>query len=143
MAYRDPAHARKQATSILKKTRHEGGKAQLTENADIGLPTGWREGAVAWTEKNDSVRELWLFGSRAKGDAHDGSDVDFGLVLMPAVGKHDWALGNYAELGAHWRTDLEAIVGRHVSLVPMLPGNEGDAVVRMTGYRLWQRPPVV
>jgi hypothetical protein len=38
------------------------------------------------------------------------------------------------------RADLEATVGRHVSLVPMVPGNEGDTVIRMTGERLWQRP---
>jgi predicted nucleotidyltransferase len=66
----------------------------VTGNADIGLPTGWRDGAVAWAQKNDSIRELWLFGSRAKGVANASSDVDIGLVLMPAKGKHDWALGN-------------------------------------------------
>jgi hypothetical protein len=69
--------------------------------------------------------------------------VDIGLVLMPAKGKHDWALGNYAALGSRWRTDLEAIVGCHVSLVPMVPGSEGDIVIRMTGDRLWQRRPVI
>jgi len=111
----------------------------LTLNADIGLPMGWRDGAIAWARKNDSVRELWLFGSRAKGEAKASSDVDIGLVLMPAKGKHDWALGNYAALGSRWRADLEAIVGRHVSLVPIVPGNEGDIVIRMTGDRLWQR----
>jgi hypothetical protein len=41
------------------------------------------------------------------------------------------------------RADLEAIVGCHVSLVPMVPGNEGDIVIRMTGDRLWQRQPVI
>jgi predicted nucleotidyltransferase len=112
----------------------------LTENADIGLPTGWRDGAVAWAEANGSVGELCLFGSRAKGEAKAGSDVDIGLVLMPANGKHDWALGNYAALGKQWQTQLESIVGCHVSLVPMVPGNEGDIVIRMTGDRLWQRP---
>ena len=43
------------------------------------------------------------------------SDVDIGLVLMPADGKHDWALGNYAVLGKQWRnfTEIESIVGCH------------------------------
>jgi hypothetical protein len=59
----------------------------VTGNADIGLPTGWRDGLVAWAQKNDSIRELWLFGSRAKGVANASSDVDIGLVLMPAKGK--------------------------------------------------------
>jgi predicted nucleotidyltransferase len=114
----------------------------LTANADIGLPTGWREGVVTWARENGSVRELWLFGSRAKGEAKAGSDVDIGLVLMPANGKHDWALGNYAALGSRWRADLETIVGCHVSLVPMIPGNEGDIEIRMTGDRVWQRPEI-
>jgi predicted nucleotidyltransferase len=79
---------------------------------------------VAWAQKNDSIRELWLFGSRANGDAKASSDVNIGLVRMPANGKHDCALGNYAALGSRWRADLEAIVGCHVSLVPMILGNE-------------------
>jgi predicted nucleotidyltransferase len=79
-----------------------------------------------------------LFGSRANGVAKASSDVNIGLERMPANGRHDWALGNYAALGSRWRADLEAIVGCHVSLVPMIPGNEGDIVIRMTGDRLWQ-----
>jgi hypothetical protein len=111
----------------------------VTEGGDMGLPTGWRNGIIARAQNNGSVRELWRFGSRAKGEARARSDI--GLVLMPADGRHDWALGNYAALRARCRADLEAIVGCHVSLVPMVPGNEGDIVIRMTGDRLWQRRP--
>jgi predicted nucleotidyltransferase len=74
------------------------GQGALTDKADIGLPAEWRAGVVAWAQKNDSVQELWLFGSRAKGEARDISDVDLGMLLMPARGKHDWALGNYVAL---------------------------------------------
>jgi hypothetical protein len=77
---------------------------------------------------------------RQPDEAKASSDVDIGLVLMPANGRHNWALGNYAALGSRWRADLEAIVDCHVSLVPMIPGNEGDIEIRMTGDRLWQRP---
>jgi predicted nucleotidyltransferase len=45
---------------------------------------------VAWAQKNDSIHELWLFGSRSNGAAKASTDVDIGLVLMPARGKHDW-----------------------------------------------------
>ena len=62
---------------------------------------------------------------------------------MPAKGKHDWALGNYTARGSRWRVELEAIANCHVSLVAMIPGNEGDIVIRMTGDRLWQRRPVI
>jgi hypothetical protein len=108
-------------------------------NSDIGLPTRWRDGAVTWARKNDSIRELWQFGIRVNGVAKAGSDVDIGLVLMPAKDKHDWAWGNFVALGSRWRAELEAIVGCHVSLMPMGAGNEGDIVIRMTGDRLWQR----
>jgi predicted nucleotidyltransferase len=94
---------------------------------------------MAWVRDNGSVRELWLFGSRAKGKAEHGSDVDIGLVLMPANGKHDWALGNFYALESEWKAELEAIVGRHVSVTAMIAGNQGDIEIRMTGERLWQR----
>lgn len=55
----------------------------------------WLGGLRAWAAANESVRELWLFGSRARGDARECSDVDLALALMPPNGKHDWALGNY------------------------------------------------
>jgi hypothetical protein len=64
--------------------------------------------------------------------------VDIGIVLMPKIRDHDWALGNWTALGKTWRTELERIVGKHVSLVPMVPGNEGNAIIRSTGKCLWR-----
>ena len=75
-----------------------------------------------WASKNESVRELWLFGSRARGDAREDSDVDIALALMPPDGKTDWALGAYYRFDREWKQQLEAIVGRHVSLEPLVPG---------------------
>jgi hypothetical protein len=109
------------------------------ENGNIALPENWRERCIAWAQSNGSVRELWLFGSRGpKGGACLGSDVDIGIALMPAIRSHDWAFGNYVAMGKTWQAELEHIVGRHVSLVPMVPGNEGDAVIRSTGVCLWK-----
>ena len=102
-------------------------------------PPGWKDLLIRWADRNGSVRELWLFGSRGpKGGAKPESDVDLGLVLIPKEG-----FGNYVALQPIWRGELEAIVKRHVSLVPMIAGNAGDAVIRSTGVRLWQRksPP--
>jgi predicted nucleotidyltransferase len=90
-----------------------------------GLPHDWKDHLVAWAQRNDSVRELWLFGSQGpKGGAHPTSDVDIGLTLMPAIGNHNWALGNFAALGDDWQSELEAIVGRHVSLEAMVPATK-------------------
>lgn len=108
-------------------------------NADIGLPLEWRNCAVDWAMGNDAVCELWLFGSRSKGLATAASDVDLGIALFPASGDHDWALGSYAALKEEWREALQVIVGCHVSLVAMLPGNAGDTEIRKTGKCLWLR----
>jgi predicted nucleotidyltransferase len=71
------------------------------------------------------------FGSRARGDAQEGSDVDLALALMPPDGKHDWALGNYFCFESEWKRQLEAIVGRAVSIEPLVLGEDTDAASRM------------
>jgi predicted nucleotidyltransferase len=50
----------------------------------------WLRRLRAWAKANDSVRQLWLFGSRATGRSRPDSDVDLALALMPPKGKHDW-----------------------------------------------------
>lgn len=103
----------------------------------------WLRGLRSWASGNDSVRELWLFGSRAQGRSRRDSDVDLALALMPPRGKNDDpAFGNYVALKSEWKRQLEEIVGRHVSLepiVPDMPGPDWDAMVRGFGVRLWSR----
>ena len=43
----------------------------------------WIAGLKHWAAGNDSVRELWLFGSRAKETSRDDSDIDIALETMP------------------------------------------------------------
>jgi len=99
----------------------------------------WLRGLRSWAEANQSVRELWLFGSRARGDAREDSDVDLALALMPPDGKRDWALGNYFALEGEWKQELQAIVGRAVSIEPLVPGEDSDMRVRQEGALLWPR----
>jgi predicted nucleotidyltransferase len=98
----------------------------------------WLHGLRAWASKNDNVREIWLFGSRADGSSRQDSDVDIGVGLMPPIGKHNWALGNFAALGDQWQRELEAIVGRHVSLENITPDEPGTAIVK-NWVLLWRR----
>jgi hypothetical protein len=49
---------------------------------------------------------------------------------MPPKGKHDWALGNYFALESEWKRQLEEIVGRQVSLQPLVPDMNARRVIR-------------
>jgi predicted nucleotidyltransferase len=98
----------------------------------------WLRDLARWASNNESVREMWLFGSRADGRSTPESDVDIGLGLAPPVGKHDWALGNFFALSKQWQRELEAIVGRHVSLEPITPAKPGSAIVRKWEL-IWRR----
>jgi predicted nucleotidyltransferase len=99
----------------------------------------WLHGLRSWANENGSVRELWLFGSRATGCSRPESDVDIAIALMPPTDGTNWALGNYERLGDEWQQQLEAIVGRHVSLEAILPGTPEDEWVRRCGAHLWTR----
>ena len=64
----------------------------------IDMRPEWLRGLREWAQANGAVRQVWLFGSRARGDAREDSDVDIALALMPPDGKTDWALGAYSSL---------------------------------------------
>jgi predicted nucleotidyltransferase len=98
----------------------------------------WLSGLRSWASANQNVRELWLFGSRADNTSRPDSDVDLAVGLMPPKGNHNWALGNYLALGDEWKRELEAIVGRHVSLENITPDEPGTARVRKWEL-LWVR----
>ena len=101
----------------------------------------WLSRLRAWAQANESVRQLWLFGSRATGWSRPDSDVDLALALMPPKGKHNWALGNYFALESEWKQQLEEIVGRHVSLQSLVPGSDLIEIVQSSGVLLWTREP--
>jgi predicted nucleotidyltransferase len=97
------------------------------------------EALRAWAARTNSVRELWLFGSRATGKARPDSDVDLVIRLMPPKGNHDWAHGNYQALGDDWQRELGEIVGRHVSLEAIPPNLDDNNSIRVPAERLWAR----
>jgi predicted nucleotidyltransferase len=103
----------------------------------------WLHGLRSWASANDSVRELWLFGSRASGCSRPDSDVDLALALMPPRRKNDDpAFANWGAFKGQWRRELEGIVGCHVSLEvirPAMSGPDWDSMVRCFGVRLWSR----
>jgi predicted nucleotidyltransferase len=98
----------------------------------------WLQGLRDWAEQNGSVRQLWLFGSRAKGTSRPDSDLDVAVVLMLPT-THDWALGNFAALKGQWKQQIEAIVGRRISFDAIVHDTPEDVEVRSTGVLLWTR----
>jgi len=96
----------------------------------------WLSALQEWAKKHESIRELWVFGSRAKGTAKPDSDLDVGIYLMPK----EWAMGTYVALvGRKWEKELGAALGATVNIRMVMPGTELDMEVKATGKRLWVR----
>jgi predicted nucleotidyltransferase len=64
---------------------------------------------LASLRRKFEIRKVVLFGSRARGDNHDDSDVDL-LIVSPDFSKLDF-LSRSAEVLKYWRArcDLEAL----------------------------------
>ena len=73
--------------------------------AIVDMREEWLRDLEAWANKNDNVRELWLFGSRADGTSGPDSDIDIAIGLMPPAGKHNWAFANFLEFKGQWRRE--------------------------------------
>ena len=85
------------------------------------LLTTLRAGREVW--EAHGVAALLLFGSTARGEAHDGSDVDLLVEFRRPIG-----LLEFSRL----RRELEAMVGRPVDLVTVdaLKPRMRDAILR-------------
>jgi predicted nucleotidyltransferase len=92
-----------------------------------------------WAAANIYVRQLWIFGSRGRGDARENSDVDIALAMMPGDGRTEASLGAYLHLEVEWKQQLKAIVGHDVSIGVIVPGEAADERVRREGVLLWAR----
>jgi hypothetical protein len=64
---------------------------------------------------------------------------DLAIYLTPPTRNTDWAAGNLLAHHSEWKRQLEAIVGRHVSLEAIDPGSKPDEMVRTSGVLLWAR----
>jgi predicted nucleotidyltransferase len=104
----------------------------------MDLPAGCVELIRQWAARTNSVREVWLFGSRTKGTSRPDSDVDIGIYLMPPTERSDWALALYTAEGDDWQRELTRLLGKRVSLEAVRPGDPGHEEVQ-AGKLLWAR----
>ena len=91
----------------------------------------------AWAAGKKAIRTFWLFGSRARGDAHAESDFDFAIELKPKRGDHDWAFGDFVFQVDQWKRELASIVGADVDLVAFRDDLEGPFDPRVNAELLW------
>jgi len=48
---------------------------------DGDLPANWRDAICRWATTHDRIQNIFLFGSRAKGNCEPDSDVDLAIVI--------------------------------------------------------------
>lgn len=109
---------------------------------DDGLSADWREEAALWAAGKERIRELHLFGSRAKGDWIPTSDVDLAYVLLFDDPGEALAYSIYE--AKDWDAELEALIGERVQLELADPGSDmvvwpavnehGQLIYRKPGY---------
>lgn len=107
-----------------------------------GLAEGWRHRAAEWAAGKERIHELHLFGSRAKGDFLDESDVDLAYVL---TGSDPGELLAYAMFDAKgWERELQEALAAPVQLHMAEPLTDtvvwpsvtehGQLIYRKAGY---------
>ncbi|WP_188769981.1 nucleotidyltransferase family protein [Novosphingobium endophyticum] len=107
---------------------------------DDGLPKGWRELAAHWAAEKDRIRELHLFGSRAKGNFTDESDVDIAYVL---TGTDPGEVLAYSICeAAGWEGELQVLLASPVDLEMADPLTDRIVrpAVREHGQLIYRKP---
>ena len=68
----------------------------------------WLDAIVEWGRKRESVKRIWLFGSRAKGISTQTSDLDIAVELNPDDGEclAEWVLN-----AKKWKQEIQEVVG--------------------------------
>lgn len=78
----------------------------------------------------DRIRELVLFGSRARGDAHEDSDVD---VLVVVDGLSDWEKREVSDIAY----DVNASSEHWIGISPLACSTAEVREHRLRGRRIW------
>ncbi len=99
--------------------------------AEIGLKEiVARLRAIAPALRNDGVRKLWLFGSRARGDARPDSDLDILIEVDPAF-RFGWKNLTGVSLACQNATGFPVQVAMREELKPRVAERIADDLVEV------------
>jgi predicted nucleotidyltransferase len=71
------------------------------------IPNEWTTAISSWASRNPEIEEIWLYGSYARGEATEASDLD--LAVVPA-GNMDERLLAYVGEASGWTKHLQALL---------------------------------
>ncbi len=77
------------------------------------IPDQWTSTICSWACRNTDIEEIWLYGSFARGDTTDRSDLD--LAVVPA-GNINERLSTYISEASNWEEQLQALLPVKVHL---------------------------
>ena len=80
---------------------------------------------ATWCRSEPLVARAWIFGSRARGKAKDGSDIDIAIELdlsAAAGGDESGGLATWMFETHTWETELSALFSLEVDLEQYIAG---------------------
>jgi predicted nucleotidyltransferase len=68
----------------------------------------WSFKIAHWARTKREISEVWVFGSRVRGDHREGSDLDVAVVML---GEDEGTrFGNWIALAEEWEEELQEII---------------------------------
>jgi predicted nucleotidyltransferase len=100
----------------------------------------WCDALAIWAASKHEISELWIFGSRARGDHRNDSDLDAAVILSYA---HEGeSLGVWMFEQENWCRELAALIPIKIDLQIGDKDNAGDIVapaVKKDGKQIYPR----
>ena len=93
-----------------------------------------------WADSHREIEQVFLFGSRARGDSTPDSDVDLALVVVGIEGENAYA--RYIFNKKVWKDELESALGQSISMVRLIDHGKPEilAGIARDGVLLYERP---